>query len=200
MSPGRARARLPQRPELRPTIPAHDGAVVGFFSLEMSAEQLATRILSEQAGIPSEKIRRGMIDEGEFKRLVEASQEIASLSLYIDQTGGISIAQLAARARRLKRQHGLGLVVVDYLQLMTGSAQARQRGARAGGGRDHHRPQGAGQGAECADYGPLPALARGGEPRGQAATAGGFARIGLHRAGRRRCHVRVPGGVLSGAR
>jgi replicative DNA helicase len=96
---------------------------VGFFSLEMSAEQLATRIMSEQAGIPSEKIRRGMIEEVEFKRLVEASQEMASLPLFIDQTGGISIAQLAARARRLKRQQGLGLIIVDYLQLLTGSAR-----------------------------------------------------------------------------
>jgi replicative DNA helicase len=101
----------------------HDGAVVGFFSLEMSAEQLATRILSEQAGIPSEKIRRGMIDESEFKRLVEVSQEMATIPLFIDQTGGLSIAQLAARARKLKRQHGLGLLVVDYLQLMTGTSK-----------------------------------------------------------------------------
>jgi replicative DNA helicase len=101
----------------------HDGAVVGFFSLEMSAEQLATRILSEQAGIPSEKIRRGMIDESEFKRLVEASQEMATIPLFIDQTGGLSIAQLAARARKLKRQQGLGLLVVDYLQLMTGTSK-----------------------------------------------------------------------------
>jgi replicative DNA helicase len=120
----RARARsLRERPDLGPNDPAHDGAVVGFFSLEMSAEQLATRIMSEQAGIASEKIRRGMIDEAEFKRLVEASQEMASLPLFIDQTGGISIAQLAARARRLKRQHGLGLIVVDYLQLLSGSAK-----------------------------------------------------------------------------
>jgi replicative DNA helicase len=101
----------------------HDGAIVGFFSLEMSAEQLATRILSEQAGIPSEKIRRGMIDESEFKRLVEVSQEMATIPLFIDQTGGLSIAQLAARARKLKRQQGLGLLVVDYLQLMTGTSK-----------------------------------------------------------------------------
>jgi replicative DNA helicase len=103
--------------------PGQDGAVVGFFSLEMSAEQLATRILSEQAGIPSEKIRRGMIDESEFKRLVEVSQEMAAIPLFIDQTGGLSIAQLAARARKLKRQQGLGLLVVDYLQLMTGTSK-----------------------------------------------------------------------------
>jgi replicative DNA helicase len=120
----RARARsLRDRPDLSPSDPAHDGAVVGFFSLEMSAEQLATRIMSEQAGIPSEKIRRGMINEAEFKRLVETSQEMASLPLFIDQTGGISIAQLAARARRLKRQQGLGLIIVDYLQLLTGSSR-----------------------------------------------------------------------------
>ncbi len=98
-----------------------DGGVVGFFSLEMSAEQLATRIISEQAEIPSEKIRRGMINEDEFKKLVQVSQELQSLPLYIDQTGGISIAQLAARARKLKRQRGLGLLVIDYLQLLTGS-------------------------------------------------------------------------------
>jgi len=103
-----------------------DGAVVGFFSLEMSAEQLATRILSEQAEIGSEKIRRGMIDEGEFRKLVEVSQEMSRIPLYIDQTGGISIAQLAARARRLKRQKGLGLLVVDYLQLLTGSKRTNE--------------------------------------------------------------------------
>jgi len=98
-----------------------DGAVVGFFSLEMSAEQLATRILSEQAEISSEKIRRGMIDEREFTKLVQVSQEMSQIPLHIDQTGGISIAQLAARARKLKRQKGLGLLVVDYLQLLTGN-------------------------------------------------------------------------------
>jgi replicative DNA helicase len=98
-----------------------DGAVIGFFSLEMSAEQLATRIISEQAQISSEKIRRGLITEDEFRRLVQASQALQSLPLYIDHTGGISIAQLAARARKLKRQRGLGLLIVDYLQLLTGS-------------------------------------------------------------------------------
>jgi replicative DNA helicase len=98
-----------------------DGGIVGFFSLEMSAEQLATRILSERAEIGSEKIRRGMIDEGEFRKLVEVSREMSQSPLYIDQTGGISIAQLAARARKLKRQKGLDLLVVDYLQLLTGS-------------------------------------------------------------------------------
>jgi replicative DNA helicase len=123
----RSRARsLAERADLDDG--GHDGAVVGFFSLEMSAEQLATRILSEQAGIPSEKIRRGMIDEPEFKRLVEASRAMSTIPLFIDQTGGISIAQLAARARKLKRQHGLGLIVVDYLQLLTGSQRRAAEG------------------------------------------------------------------------
>ena len=100
-----------------------NGAVVGFFSLEMSAEQLATRIISEQAAIPSESIRRGKIDKDEFDRLVEASQNLQALPLYIDQTGGISVAQLAARARRLKRQKNLGLIIIDYLQLLSGSSR-----------------------------------------------------------------------------
>ena len=105
-----------------------DGAIVGFFSLEMSAEQLATRIVAEQAAIPSERIRRGKIDKDEFDRLVEAAQKLQSLPLYIDETGGISIAQLAARARRLKRQKGLGLIIVDYLQLLTGSTRRASEG------------------------------------------------------------------------
>jgi replicative DNA helicase len=105
------------------TLKVVNGGVVGFFSLEMSAEQLATRILSEQAEISSEKIRRGMITEEEFRRLVAVSQEMSRIPLYIDQTGGITIAQLAARARKLKRQHGLGLLVVDYLQLLSGSSR-----------------------------------------------------------------------------
>jgi replicative DNA helicase len=105
-----------------------DGAVVGFFSLEMSAEQLATRIISEQAEIPSELIRRGRIDSTDFDRLLEVSQELQHLPFYIDQTGGVSVAQLAARARRLKRQRGLGLIVVDYLQLLSGSSRRAHEG------------------------------------------------------------------------
>lgn len=101
-----------------------DGAIVGFFSLEMSAEQLATRILSEQAEISSEKIRRGMINEDEFRKLVEVSQEMSRIPLYIDQTGGITVAQLSARARKLKRQKGLGLLIVDYLQLLSGTGRS----------------------------------------------------------------------------
>ncbi|MFJ5487141.1 replicative DNA helicase [Hansschlegelia beijingensis] len=100
-----------------------NGGIVGFFSLEMSAEQLATRIIAEQAEISSSKIRRGSIDERDFFKLTEAVAEMQRSPLFIDETGGLSIAQLAARARRLKRSKGLDLLVVDYLQLLSGSAK-----------------------------------------------------------------------------
>ena len=103
---------------------AVDGGVVGFFSLEMSAEQLATRILSEQAELPSEKIRRGDMDEDEFKRFVITAQELEQAPLFIDDTPALPIAALAARARRLKRLHGLDLLIVDYLQLCRGSSRS----------------------------------------------------------------------------
>jgi len=96
-----------------------NGAKVAFFSLEMSSEQLATRILAERTEISSDRIRRGEISrDDDFSRLVAAAQELQSLPLYIDDTPGISIAALRTRCRRLKRRHGLGLIVIDYLQLM----------------------------------------------------------------------------------
>ncbi len=97
---------------------AVDGGVVGFFSLEMSAEQLAARILSEVAEIPSDQIRRGDFTEGEFRRIVDAAKDLESAPLYIDDTPALPISQLAARARRLKRTHGLDCIIVDYLQLL----------------------------------------------------------------------------------
>jgi replicative DNA helicase len=100
-----------------------NGGVVGFFSLEMSAEQLATRIISEQTGIPSNKIRRGNIEEADFEKIKDVSIELQNLPFYVDETGGLSIGQLAARARRLKRQRGLDLLVIDYVQLLTGSSK-----------------------------------------------------------------------------
>lgn len=98
------------------------GGVVGFFSLEMSSEQLATRIISEQTEIGSSKIRRGDITEADFEKLVACAQMMQKVPLFIDQTGGISIAQLSARARRLKRQRGLDVIIIDYIQLMQGSS------------------------------------------------------------------------------
>jgi len=103
-------------------------ASVGFFSLEMSAEQLAARILSQKSELSSAKIRRGDVHDDEFRRLMQASQDLSELPLFIDQTGGISIAQLASRARKLKRQHGLDLLVVDYIQLLSGSSSKAAAG------------------------------------------------------------------------
>ena len=100
-----------------------NGGIVGFFSLEMSAEQLATRIIAEQTGIPSNQIRRGGITEADFERIKDHSIELQSLPFYVDETGGLSVAQLAARARRLKRQRGLDLLIIDYLQLLQGSTR-----------------------------------------------------------------------------
>jgi replicative DNA helicase len=108
--------------------PNSSNGVVGFFSLEMSGEQLATRILSEQSEIASNEIRRGLITSDQFDRILGAAQELEDLPLFIDQTGGITVAQLAARARRLKRQRGLGLLVIDYLQLLSGSSRRAQDG------------------------------------------------------------------------
>ncbi|MBB99316.1 MAG: replicative DNA helicase [Rhodobacteraceae bacterium] len=105
------------------TMKTVNGGVVGFFSLEMSAEQLATRIISEQTEISSSKIRRGDISEHDFEKLAAAAQTMQSVPLHVDQTGGISISQLVARARRLKRQRGLDLLIVDYIQLLTGSSK-----------------------------------------------------------------------------
>jgi len=95
------------------------GGVVAFYSLEMSAEQLAMRILAEASGVPSDRLRKGEIDASEFGRVRDAALEIQEAPLHFDDTGGLSLAKLAARARRLKRQAGLDLIVVDYLQLVT---------------------------------------------------------------------------------
>jgi len=97
---------------------AEDGAVIGFFSLEMSAEQLATRILAEESGVSSDRIRRGDVRKEDFDRFVAASQELGRVPLYIDDTPALSVAALRTRARRLKRQQGLGMIVIDYLQLL----------------------------------------------------------------------------------
>jgi len=106
---------------------AIDGGVVGFFSLEMSAEQLATRILSEVAEIPSNQIRRGNFTESEFRRIVDAAKELEAAPLFIDDTPALPISQLAARARRLKRTHGLDALFIDYLQLVRGTGRSENR-------------------------------------------------------------------------
>jgi replicative DNA helicase len=103
-----------------------DGAVVGFFSLEMSAEQLATRMISEQAEIPSEKIRKGELISADFDKVLSVSHKLEHLNFFIDDSPALSIAALRTRARRLKRTHGLGLLIIDYLQLLAPSGRTRQ--------------------------------------------------------------------------
>ena len=97
------------------------GAVVGFFSLEMASDQLASRILAEQAGLSSQDMRQGKLSQEEFNRLSRVAMELEGLPLHIDDTAGLSIGALRTRARRLQRQKGLGLVIVDYLQLLSGT-------------------------------------------------------------------------------
>ena len=113
------------RAEVQPdgTMKSINGGIVGFFSCEMSAEQLATRILAEQTSIASSMIRRGGISEADFEKIRDYSIELQSLPLYVDETGGLSISQLTARARRLKRQKGLDMIVIDYIQLLQGSGK-----------------------------------------------------------------------------
>src|SRR6516225_8726557 len=134
-------------------VESTNGGIVGFFSLEMSAEQLATRIISEQTEIASYRIRRGEIAPSDFDRIADAAREMERVPFYIDETGGLSIAQLAARARRLKRQRGLDLLVIDYIQLLQGSSRkalakelnipilALSQLSRAVESRDDKRPQ-----------------------------------------------------------
>ncbi len=106
---------------------AVDGGVVGFFSLEMSAEQLAARVLSEASEVPSENIRRGSMTEGEFRQFVDAAKALETCPLFIDDTPALPINQVAARARRLKRTHGLDVLMVDYLQLLRGTGKGDNR-------------------------------------------------------------------------
>ncbi|MEO1016049.1 MAG: replicative DNA helicase [Pseudomonadota bacterium] len=105
-----------------------DGAIVGFFSLEMSSEQLATRILAERTGIMSHRIRQGDLEKDEFEKLAEAAEELQHLPLHIDDQGGLTVSQVAARARRLQRSKGLDLIIIDYLQLLQGSGARKSDG------------------------------------------------------------------------
>ncbi|MGQ0663202.1 MAG: replicative DNA helicase [Pseudomonadota bacterium] len=107
------------------TLEVIDGAKVAFFSLEMSTEQLATRILSEESEIRSDKIRRGEVRSDDFPTFVAVATRLARLPLFIDDTPALTVAALRTRARRLKRTHSLGLVVIDYLQLIAPAPGSR---------------------------------------------------------------------------
>ncbi len=186
------------RGELQPdgAMKTVDGGIVGLFSLEMSAEQLATRIIAEQSGVSSANIRRGRIDESDFARIVEASREMQRIPFYIDQTGGLSIAQLAARARRLKRQRGLDLLIVDYIQLLAGTSR------RSSENRVQEITEITTTLKALAKELDVPILAlsqlsRQVEQReDKHPQLSDLREIGLHRAGRRRRAVHLPRGVL----
>lgn len=121
-------ARIKQKATEADPNAEHFGGTVGFFSLEMSGEQLATRILSDFAEIESHRIRQGKISSEEYARLADSAAMLHTLPLHVDETGGISIGMLHNRARRLKRTHGLDLIVVDYLQLVTSSSSKKNDG------------------------------------------------------------------------
>jgi replicative DNA helicase len=104
-----------------------EGAVVGIFQLEMSAEQLANRILADETCIPSDQIRRGEIKDTDFQKFVEASTLMSQTPMFIDDTPGLTVNSIRTRARRLKRTHNLGLIIIDYLQLLMGSSKASQQ-------------------------------------------------------------------------
>jgi replicative DNA helicase len=103
-----------------------DGAPAVIFSLEMSSEQLSTRILADLTSVASDKIRRGELKDTDFVKFVEASNEMSRVPLFIDDTAGLTVGAIRTRARRLKRQHGLGLIIIDYLQLIQGSGRGGQ--------------------------------------------------------------------------
>jgi len=105
-----------------------DGGKVAFFSLEMSAEQLATRVLAEQSKISSDKMRKAELSKDDFKKIAKVSSELEKLNLFIDDNPILTIPSLRAKSRRLKRLHNIDLIIIDYLQLMSGSSNSRNDG------------------------------------------------------------------------
>ena len=105
-----------------------EGAVVGFFSLEMSAEQLAARILSEQSNIYSDKMRKGLLSNDEFSKLATVAKTLHEIPFFIDDTPALTVSALRTRARRLQRQQGLGVIIVDYLQLISSNPNSKNDG------------------------------------------------------------------------
>ena len=176
---------------------AVNGGVVGFFSCEMSAEQLATRILAEQTGISSSMIRRGGITQSEFDKIRDYTIELQHLPLYVDETGGL--VDFATHRPRPPAEAAEG-PRSDRGRLhpaAAGLGQTRQRQPRAGSHRDHHQPEGAGEGAQYSGHRAVAAVAPGRKPRRQASAIVRPARIRFDRAGRRRRDVRLPRGILS---
>ncbi len=167
-------------------------AGVAYFSLEMSAQQLAQRLLTSEARVDAQRARTGRLHDDDWPKLARAAGRLSAANIFIDDTAGLGILELRAKCRRLKAEHDIGLVIVDYLQLMHGDV-ADVGQPRAGDRPDLAVAQGAGQGAQRARPRALPAVARRRDAgRRQAAPALRPPRVGLDRAGRRRGHVHLP--------
>ncbi len=178
---------------------AVEGGVVGFFSLEMSSEQLAARVLSEASRVPSHQIRHGDMTEEEMRRFIQAARDLENCPLFIDDTPALPISTIAARARRLKRQHGLDALFIDYLQL------ARPASSRSEGRVQEVSEITQGLKAIAKELNipvvALSQLSRQVESReDKRPQLSDLREVRLDRAGRRRGDVRVPRGILQGAR
>ena len=169
---------------------------VAFFSLEMSAEQLMMRLIVGESGLDSRDVRNGQLTPDQWKHLETSIKPLAAAPLFIDDTPALSIYEFRSKARRLKTQYDIQLVIIDYLQLMT--AQTDSRGEpRTGSGDDLAIAEGDRQGAQHPDHRPLAAQPVGRVAgRQQASAALGPARIGSHRAGRRPGSVHPPPRIL----
>ena len=139
-------------------VAAQPNQTVGFFSLEMSKESLFLRLLTSEAHIDSHRLMSGAIGQKDYGRIAHALETMSAMRLFIDDTAGIGVLEMRAKARRLQSEHGLNLLVVDYIQLMTGPRALRE--PHAGAGVDLAVAQGSGQGAERPDRGAVAA-----EPR-----------------------------------
>ena len=153
-----------------------EGETVGLFSLEMSRAQLALRLLCADARIDAHRLRTGKLTEKDWARLAKAYTDLSQAPIFIDDSATITPLEMRAKCRRLKAEHGLGLVIVDYLQLVTSGG--RNEKPTAGALRDQSLDEGAGQGARGPGRGPLAALPRPRGPHGSAPCALGPEGIG----------------------
>ena len=167
---------------------------VGFFSLEMSKEQLFMRMLTAEARIDAHRFRSGYLNEKDYGRLSHALGTLAEARVFIDDTASLGVLEMRAKARRLQAEHGLHLLIIDYIQLMQGRGRFESR--QTGAGLDLAIAEGAGQGAEDPDHRAVAALARAGDPLRPPPAALGPARVGRPRAGRRRGDVHLPRGAV----
>ena len=169
---------------------------VGIFSLEMSKEQLFLRMLTAEARIDAHRLRGGFLGERDWGRLSQAIGTLSEAKIFIDDTPSIGVLEMRAKCRRLAAEHGLHLVIIDYIQLMQGRGRFENRTLELGV--DLALAEGAGQGAERADRRAVAAQPRAGVALRSPAAAVGPARIGRPRAGRRRRHVHLPRGHVRG--